>query len=80
MTLIKSLGLKVWAYVAGSLALLLVMYNVYKAGGDKKTIDDLNEAIDSIKRSKEVEEHIRTLDDDDVTNELRDNDWIKPKK
>ena len=75
MFFLKSLGLKVWAWVAGLAIGAAVLYKIYKAGETGAKVDSLERTLNSVKRSKEIEANIDNLPDDDVAARLRENGW-----
>ena len=77
MLFIKSLGLKVWAYIALAFALLAGLYKVYDAGGDAVKVRGLKKTLKVVKERDGNETVIDTLDSDSVNNRLRDNGWTR---
>ena len=75
MIWLKSLGLKVWAYVAGVALGLLFLYKIFEAGEKGAKVDSLELTLNSVRRSKEIEANVDGLSDDDVAARLRENGW-----
>lgn len=77
MLLIKGLGLKVWAYVAGVALGLLFLYKIFEAGEKGAKVDSLELTLNSVRRSKEIEANVDGLSDDDVISKLRSSGWFR---
>ena len=77
MIFLKSLGLKVWAWVAGLAIGAAVLYKIYQAGETGAKVDSLERTLNSVKRSKEIEANVDGLSDDDVVSKLRESGWIR---
>jgi len=74
---LKSLGLKVWAYVSGAALGLLFLYKIFEAGEKGAKVDSLERTLNSVKRSKEIEANVDGLSDDDVTARLQQSGWYR---
>lgn len=74
---LKSVGLKVWAWVAGAALGALVLYKIYQAVEKGAKVDSLELTLNSVRRSKEIEDNIDGLSDDDVAAKLRDSGWYR---
>lgn len=74
---LNTLGIKVWAYILSVLFVLGLGSRVYSSGKDAKAKEDLDKAIDSIYRGDKIAEDVSRLSDDDVSRELRENDWVR---
>jgi hypothetical protein len=77
ISFVKSIGLRVWGYVAGGALVMYLLYRIYKAGGDAKETENLNRALKAVMRRNKVEKTVDELSDDDVLNKLRDNNWTR---
>jgi len=77
MIWVKSLGLKVWAYVAAGVMALLLLARIYNEGAKGVKVDSLERTLNSVKRSKEIEANIDGLSDDDVADRLRSSGWYR---
>lgn len=77
MFLLKSLGLKVWAWVAGLAIGAALLYKIYKAGETGAKVDSLELTLNSVRRSKEIEANVDGLSDDDVISKLRSSGWFR---
>ncbi len=74
---IKSLGLKVWAWVAGGALVVFTLYRIYKEGERGAKVKSLEDTLHSVKRRQEIESNVDGLSDDDVASKLRDGGWIR---
>ena len=77
MLLLTNLFNKLWIYVLISAFVLLFIWKVYKAGGDKEKLDQLQGQFDAVVRRNEVKTKVDSLPDDAITSELRKRGWIK---
>ena len=77
LSLIKGVGLKVWAYVGLVVAGLVFMYKIFEAGEKGAKVDSLELTLNSVRRSKEIEANVDGLSDDDVAARLKENGWFR---
>ena len=74
---VKSLGLKVWAWVVGIALGMLLLYRIYNEGVKGAKVDSLELTLNSVRRNKEIEANVDGLSDDDVIERLRDSGWFR---
>lgn len=77
MIWLKSLGLKVWAYVAGAALGLLLLYRIYEAGEKGAKVDSLEQTLNAVKERKDIEMDVDGISDDDVIKRLKDQGWFR---
>jgi hypothetical protein len=77
MIWLKSLGLKVWAWVVGLAIGAALLYKIYQAGETGAKVDSLELTLNSVRRSKEIEANIDGLSDDDVVKRLQQSGWFR---
>ena len=77
MFFVKSLGLKVWAWVAGLAIGAALLYKIYQAGETGAKVDSLELTLNSVRRSKEIEANVDGLSDDDVVERLKEQGWFR---
>ncbi|NOQ73249.1 MAG: hypothetical protein GQ574_14675 [Crocinitomix sp.] len=77
MIWIKSLGLKVWAYVVAGGMIALLLARIYNEGAKGVKVSSLEDTLEAIKRRNTIEADIDTIDDDDVVGRLRKQGWFK---
>lgn len=76
MLWLKALPLKVWGWVILTLSLIGLIAKVYYAGGDARDVKSMKESLENAKRSKDIENDVDKLNDDDVIKRLRENGWF----
>lgn len=77
MTLLYTLYNKFALYALVALFLFLFLYQVYKAGGDQKELERLNQKYDAVIKRNKVEDDVDRLTDDAVTRKLREMGWFR---
>lgn len=77
LTSLKAIPLKLWSYLLAGVVVLYLLYRVYKAGGDQKEVDNLNSALEAVRRRNTIEENTNALDDNAVSRKLRDSGWFR---
>ena len=77
LSLVKGIGLKVWAWVVGLAIGAALLYKIYQAGETGAKVDSLELTLNSVRRSKEIEANIDGLSDDDVVKRLQQSGWFR---
>ncbi len=77
LSFIKGGSLKMWGWMAGITAGLVILAKIYSAGATGAKVQSLEDTLHSVKRRNEIENNVDGLSDADVTARLRDGGWIR---